>query len=1696
MEDANRKRLGSAVAAGLAAVMLLVTGNVAFAQGDSSNLLPGWTCDSDGDGTVEDDDYVRLEISGGGTVIGETTRRVEEGDEIAIEVVRTRPVSLANCDVSPTTPWVVALELNRVETTGASKRVPDSLLYERRVEIHRNAQRFTLQIPTLDNKNSGHDTQIDIALVATNETDSRIILDDAHLRAEIWDADEYIYYADIVCDGNGDMGELIVGEGDGVAEVDIRINHPPEYDTSLLLVNIAGSAVPGSDYHNRDLTTRLVFAAGEDTVTGSIRILDNDVLEDTETFTARLFRNGLLPHSSVNACTDEDGNIVLTSGNALEVTIIDDDTVRLLFGPKGRDVYAGETITIAGALDTESTSCIIPFSFFVHATASGALEHVDHEANLGLTRWSHCNSTLELVTIETQAGECSDNVKTVRYQISLSSRSNRVTPDFDPRVTLQHDEYILNIYNRRPDFANSFTTGPNPSGYALGSIDLNVHSEHCSAQNAHVSVWSSKDDGTPWAAQWGLQQDPSRRTRYNATREAHLAPNTKYWVVVGAQYASQFAATPAPQPAAVNTALDGWTFGTVRYDRYRREDGNRWRTHDRPNPFSMAIGATAVEPAQAPAPEPDDGDVEWKSSLTVGNWSIRNRERERGWRVQACVRTRVDTSDIEDHSPDDICYGRIGNRTFSAGTQSYTLEGVYHFVTELNDSLEMAFTEEVDVEALRGRTFIINGETHKVDDRHYPPTRGRKIVWAARNLTAAGGWEVGSTIWLGLEVGTSTARGAPQATVTKADETPVNGPFGIEIEFNEVVTELEPVDLVLNNAALDENGLTKTGKRSWTAQLVPRRTGTVSVHIAADAVETDGIGNAKSNTIEVEANLDAPKATLSTEASGPVTGPITVRVTFSKAVTGFSMTDLVITGGVATGLVRPPDENWREVLITPNEGVERLSVSLPADAVQDSAGRGNTASGTLTLGIPEPGQQLTAQFKQVPVAHDAAGLFSVELHFSENIPGLSYRTMAGPAFETTGGKITGARRMERGTNRKWVVNVRPAGPQSVTLTLAPSLDCTSTHAICNASDESLASAAQTTVPGPATLSVADARAHESDDGIIDFLVSLDRAALRTITVAYATRDGSAKAGEDYTAKSGTLTFGIGEDSKTVQVELLDDAKDESEETFELALSNASNALIGDATATGTIENDDPLQRAWLARFGRTVGSQAVDAVGERLTGDGASHVTIAGQSIGGATRPQDGAEANVRAEAMARWLQGEDAEETASRALTGRELLLGSAFSLSGADGPGAPRWGAWGRFATSSFDGEEDGVILSGDVTSAFLGADIASGRWLGGIALGLSEGDGPFGLESETASNRTTGTVESELSMVYPYLRFSASEQLDLWAMGGYGSGTMTITENGGTPLETDIGMTMGAMGVKGTVLEPPPEGGLALSVKSDALFVRTTSDAVHGDAASGGNLEAAEADVSRLRLVLEGSRAFALKGDGAITPGFEVGLRQDGGDAETGAGLEMGGRLSYARQGVTVEGAVRGLIAHEEAGYEEWGASGTIRIDPGTSGRGLSFRLTPSWGHAGSAAERLWGLGDARGLTPDAEVEAGRRLDAELGYGLGTHPGVATPFAGLALAEGGARKLRLGARWALGPATSLNLEGTRLTAANNDQADLRLGLTFKSALVKVRRAARGRNNGAEIERRTGSSRTPLQGQPARLPRALSTRRWKRQR
>ena len=274
------------------------------------------------------------------------------------------------------------------------------------------------------------------------------------------------------------------------------------------------------------------------------------------------------------------------------------------------------------------------------------------------------------------------------------------------------------------------------------------------------------------------------------------------------------------------------------------------------------------------------------------------------------------------------------------------------------------------------------------------------------------------------------------------------------------------------------------------------------------------------------------------------------------------------------------------------------------------------------------------------------------------------------------------------------------------------------------------------------LTVVDARTVEREGAQLGFEVTLDAALSAPVTVDYATEDGSAKAGEDYIGTAGALVFAPGETAKRVEVPVLDDTRDEGEETLTLRLRNAAGALIGHAEATGTIENDDRMPAAWLARFGRTVAAQTVDAMAERFAPAPVSHISVGGASLRLSTlretRPSD-----TQAE-RSRW----PAEEAGdARTLAGRALLRSSAFHLATPDA-GGPTFSAWGRFATGAFDAVTEGARLDGDVMTGFLGMDVDGGRWLAGAVLSHSEGGGRTPIQ-ERAPRRNAKHADRHLSL-----------------------------------------------------------------------------------------------------------------------------------------------------------------------------------------------------------------------------------------------------------------------------------------------------------------------------------------------------------
>ena len=554
------------------------------------------------------------------------------------------------------------------------------------------------------------------------------------------------------------------------------------------------------------------------------------------------------------------------------------------------------------------------------------------------------------------------------------------------------------------------------------------------------------------------------------------------------------------------------------------------------------------------------------------------------------------------------------------------------------------------------------------------------------------------------------------------------------------------------------------------------------------------------------------------------------------------------------------------------------------------------------------------------------------------------------------------------------------------------------------------------------LTIADAEAAEGD-GQITFTVTLGAASSLEVTVDWTTADGTATADADYVAADGRLTFAPGQTEATIAVAVFNDALDEGDETLTIALSDPTNATIADGTATGTIADDDPsVEKAWLARFGRTTASQVMDAVSDRLTGrsGGDAHLTVGGQRV---TLASGRGSAN----AVDRTIPAKNASSADVLSqhpfyhLTRSsfaDIISRSSFQVSSAkpsEEQGA-RWTAWGRGATTRFRSEEVDLSLTGGAATGLLGGDWQQGRMLAGLAVAHSVGTGEFDVHTAEQAFRK-GELGTYLTSVHPYLRVAATERLSAWGLFGYGRGQM---ERMGDRPDTDIGMLMGGLGARGALLSPTELSAFDVALKSDAFLVRMDTDAA--------TQPALETMTSRLRLQLEGGRPVELE-SGRMSPSLEVGVRHDGGDAETGLGLEVGGSLGYthAQRGLALQATARRLLVHQANGYEEWGVGGSLSLDPGALGRGPSLRMQSSWG-ATSGMDRLWSQRSAADLARSTQAAGAGLFDAELGYGLDALGGLLTPYAHVASSGQGPRTYGLGGRLQVERSLRVDLVGER--------------------------------------------------------------------
>ena len=520
---------------------------------------------------------------------------------------------------------------------------------------------------------------------------------------------------------------------------------------------------------------------------------------------------------------------------------------------------------------------------------------------------------------------------------------------------------------------------------------------------------------------------------------------------------------------------------------------------------------------------------------------------------------------------------------------------------------------------------------------------------------------------------------------------------------------------------------------------------------------------------------------------------------------------------------------------------------------------------------------------------------------------------------------------------------------------------------------------------PLEVSIYDATVTESSEELI-MPVRLSFGSTRVVSVQFAVTGGTATPDEDYEATQGLVVFETGTTEAQVRIPLIDDDEREGNETVEVTLSNARNAVIARGVATGTIEDDESALQ--LRVRAQSVTEQEVVFVVDLLA---ASRQRQAGRyrtvdGTAGAGEDYEGQEGllefgpgetskevrvallpgksegevfGLMVELGEELVQGEvvlqaEAEEAGDRARLGRALAvhvveavservegtmslcmprpypgyrIRVSHMLSGCGlQAGGERLSVWGRGAFSRL---QSGV--EADVVTASLGADyVVGGRLMLGMLVSRSE----VGSSQAGARLQLTGW--------YPYVRYGGIRH-GVWGLAGGGQGVVGEVER--------TGMRLMAGGVTGTVVR---RARARLGYEADGFWLSM----------DGG------VGASRIRAGLEGSWHL----QDLLEPYVEAAVLHSGGDAERGFGLEAGGGLRVRMGVMEAELQSRRLVLHAEDGYSEWGYAGMVRYG-GLEGLGAQVR--PVWGrtHVGTLlhTDRPWEVYPSEG-----------RMELEVGYG----------------------------------------------------------------------------------------------------------------
>lgn len=542
--------------------------------------------------------------------------------------------------------------------------------------------------------------------------------------------------------------------------------------------------------------------------------------------------------------------------------------------------------------------------------------------------------------------------------------------------------------------------------------------------------------------------------------------------------------------------------------------------------------------------------------------------------------------------------GFIGNMTVDAGTS-----GLHGWTIEFDAAFAITNIWGADIVSHVGNHYVLRNASYNAD-----VSSGGNVTFGFQATPGA----TGGTNTSGLLLNGAGEEPTPVLpTLTVGDASVVEGNSGttqmtFTVSLSKAATGPVTVSYATANgtAAAGQDYVAKSGTLTFAAgetqktisvtvngDKVAELNETLALNLSAPTGATIADGAAVGTILTDDAivpNILIADATIKEGDSG--TRDMTFTVTLSAATTN----PVTVTYSTADGTAKAGQDYIAQtgtLTFAPGETSKAITVKVTGDTVIET-------NEVLRVNLTSPtGGKIADQFAVGTIVNDDAKISVANATVTEGNSGTSDLAFTVTLSAATSGPVTVAYTTVNGTARAGqdyvaqtgtltfaagetskVVHVQVTGDTAIEAdeTVGLRLSTPTGAVIVDGAALGTIVNDDTAAPLP-SLSINDTSSAEGSaatPGHTTFTVNLSSAATSAVTVHFATANGTALAGSDYVAQSGTLTFAAGETQKTIQVATIGDAVVEANEGFSVVLSSPTGATIADATGIGTIVNDD------------------------------------------------------------------------------------------------------------------------------------------------------------------------------------------------------------------------------------------------------------------------------------------------------------------------------------------------------------------------------------------------------------------------------------------------------------------------------------------------------------------------------------------